>query len=963
MTFVTLSFESFVDLQCRLILLPRIEEEGLGAIVANYTPKESPTDPEKSSFHEEKKSDDDHSIKKKETMQEKDAENGNSISSSLDEEEMTKVTPESSKDDKKEASSKNDKTNYDSNETNSSDITGKILIGIEGVENSSDDWLEHDFSQILASIREARYPIVLRLGVDAKEGDVHTKSAENEEHPPLSNGIENHKDGQKPNSTLNAWSSWAATAASNAKEYASAQATALAAARTARLKKETAPPRPPSPSHVKKKCSLFLQLDDGDYVMIPSSMHETLEITTTSILSVRRESSQPCPAKGYRFQWLRSCSKLPCPETSCSSNPKEVDSGSIKNESNSITKPDGSTDQDDEWTILEGATNAIYQPNATDVGHRLKCIVSIEEDSADINCVEDISNARKEETIFCECLSPVSADKQLFNASRQALSRGAQFGNLVGCGSAFGKTFSIQIRIAISSEDKSISSATTIFQCAGADLEPIHASVIKSVSALANPANPKEFEFFFPLGPPEDSSMVPLLSSNGHFKLTAPNRVTRESILFTLGIANYSGEPAGLTENTVLYPHLGECQIATVTSSASSPPQDELPLSNVKFETAQEMSAIHDENRESNVDVNNMEAELKHLRMKLARRDKEVHDLQKRISKDDARCQQMKLELSKCHQERDTHHEESKQSKIALQATEKRIETLEADLTSTKRDYSANISTLENRITAQSEKILELEKGTRSLQNEKAVMTAAVEARDNKLDKMKEMKVAFDELSVKVTKGDSLRFELTDMAKRYEVLCQDLEKVAKSENECKDQLQEAQKSLNELYQNLESETSKRGKCEKELESIRKTSQNLKSERNSFKQKAEGLTKEISRLCRGGRTLRDIEKILADEEARRTEIEVLRSQKKKAVDESQQYRTAYEQQLVAQLNMGVDGAAVKALEQKAELERVVSELTEYVTAKEMQLETMKQVNEALTAELKELAKINMKTNEI
>jgi chromosome segregation ATPase len=201
------------------------------------------------------------------------------------------------------------------------------------------------------------------------------------------------------------------------------------------------------------------------------------------------------------------------------------------------------------------------------------------------------------------------------------------------------------------------------------------------------------------------------------------------------------------------------------------------------------------------------------------------------------------------------------------------------------------------------------------------------------------------------------------MGKRYEIICRDLEKVAASETECKDQLVKAETRVEELCQNLDSERTKKEQCQKELDSLQKTTQKLKAERNSYKQKADSLTKEISRLCRCGRTLRDVERVLVDEDSRKIEIEVLRTQKKKALEDLHQYRTAYEQQLVAQLNLGVDGAAVKALEQNAELERVVSELTEYVNAKEMQLETMRQVNETLTEDLKQLAKVNMSKDEI
>jgi hypothetical protein len=43
--------------------------------------------------------------------------------------------------------------------------------------------------------------------------------------------------------------------------------------------------------------------------------------------------------------------------------------------------------------------------------------------------------------------------------------------------------------------------------------------------------------------------------------------------------------------------------------------------------------------------------------------------------------------------------------------------------------------------------------------------------------------------------------------------------------------------------------------------------------------------------------------------------------------------------------------------------VVADLTEYITAKEMQLGTMRQVNEALADEMKQLARANMDKNDI
>jgi hypothetical protein len=94
-----------------------------------------------------------------------------------------------------------------------------------------------------------------------------------------------------------------------------------------------------------------------------------------------------------------------------------------------------------------------------------------------------------------------------------------------------------------------------------------------------------------------------------------------------------------------------------------------------------------------------------------------------------------------------------------------------------------------------------------------------------------------------------------------------------------------------------------------------------------------------------------------------EVSLLKSQKRQALEDLHHYRTAYEMTVVAQHKAGLDGEAMRALEQNAELERVISEMTEYVNAKEMQLETLKQVNQALSEELHMLAQASMSKNDV
>jgi len=123
----------------------------------------------------------------------------------------------------------------------------------------------------------------------------------------------------------------------------------------------------------------------------------------------------------------------------------------------------------------------------------------------------------------------------------------------------------------------------------------------------------------------------------------------------------------------------------------------------------------------------------------------------------------------------------------------------------------------------------------------------------------------------------------------------------------------------------------------------------------FKQKADSLSKEMSRICRNGRDISDIEKLITDHQALGSEVAQLRSEKKKALDEVEQSRTEYSQYVEAQIRVGADSEAVRALQRNIELERIVTEMTEYLNAKQMQLESVQDANRTLTKELQLMTK--------
>ena len=77
-----------------------------------------------------------------------------------------------------------------------------------------------------------------------------------------------------------------------------------------------------------------------------------------------------------------------------------------------------------------------------------------------------------------------------------------------------------------------------------------------------------------------------------------------------------------------------------------------------------------------------------------------------------------------------------------------------------RKDFLLRISSLESELKDKQESNLEYEKVLRSWNNEKAILTAAIEARDGKLIRFAELQSQVLELESVLEERDSLRFEL-----------------------------------------------------------------------------------------------------------------------------------------------------------------------------------------------------------
>ncbi|GKY97440.1 hypothetical protein MPSEU_000702500 [Mayamaea pseudoterrestris] len=723
--------------------------------------------------------------------------------------------------------------------------------------------------------------------------------------------------------------------------------------------------------------NIFIHTSSGAWLPLPKT--ETngatgeLVLTNSSVISVRFSATEPCLSRNFSFQWYCSCNN-----------------------------------SDQKWQILKGATNASFQPCATEVGHRLRCAVQAK-DKGETVSVKDPEAEGDIKIYYCETIGRVLASEQLFNGARQALVRGTSFGGLVGKDKATGRSFSIKIQTKKYKDEKgnkASCSAITIYQVSGKTAEPMHPEnePVTGVMACVDYSTPKEFKLVFANGIPQSASMVAALATDNQLTLQSSTRLGRESLLLTLGIANFPGKQSELGPTTMLYdcpsrdpaPILlqysydstveGDVDCASHgTGSTCTSPMDPLRLGSPERKNRSSpcpsLSTVHSKSSTSRTQersnslgsmsilsdsddstrTGELEQEVVLLREKLDRKNKVVGDLQRQLAQSEAlsakKEEQVQISARSLQQS-----ENDKQSLTqSLRLAEKKVVTLQESVKIMQEKHHQKVEAVEAISAEKSAKILELEKTIRTLQNDKAVLSAGIEAREGKLARMDELQRSYLEMTSKIRHEEVLRVEIEAASRRCNETIDELEQVKKALVEKESEVERLTNKTCQFSSELEHERKKTASHHADIETLQLRIQKLVAERNNYKQKGDSLSKEMSRICRNGRSIRDVERILIDEASLRQEVVLLREQKRRALEDLDHYRTSYEQSRSAQQMAGFDADTVNVLERNAELERLLAELTEYVQAKEMQLETLMQVNAAIQKELKDLTKSTMSKN--
>jgi len=265
--------------------------------------------------------------------------------------------------------------------------------------------------------------------------------------------------------------------------------------------------RPTSPQNDSSRplYGIFLQTTKDGYIPLDGISRTSITVTNSSLLTVRFNANQSQSTRDLKFQWLRSTYPLDDPRY-----------------------------QETSWITLHGANRAMYQPSVTDCGYQLKCVTT------------DDTNEDEDPSVH-ECIlqRTVEIDPIILNTAQKNLEGGGNvsFESLLGCGKAEGKILRITIEKGPSTDGQT-TSHLFIYQVSGNRDALLHDvnTPIRHATAEADASKPNIFYLIIPENVSDSTtSTIQYLCTHNRLELYAEDRVTRESFLTTLGIANYIG--------------------------------------------------------------------------------------------------------------------------------------------------------------------------------------------------------------------------------------------------------------------------------------------------------------------------------------------------------------------------------------------------------------------------------------
>jgi hypothetical protein len=602
-------------------------------------------------------------------------------------------------------------------------------------------------------------------------------------------------------------------------------------------------------------CSIFIQTPLGFELVQREALSS---ITTNSVIAIRLTKDKACHTgkNGYAFQWYRS---------NIDGLINDAFVQSFDGNSNYKVPPG--------WSLLRGACYAAYQPSVSDVGRQLLCIIKHEEAFLQ----------------YCSLPCIVVLEQSLFDSAKKSLfggQRSISFCYLEGLDDR--SRFRLKIDV-VSRDDFISSSAIFLEKVAGGSEDESYDEKerITHFRADADPAKPRRFDL--------------TCSPHGRLRLDAANRKSRESLVLSLGLANFKGKLASLTNETTLF--------------ASYESEDTIPS----------------ENELSPPDKHSLlVAKLAEMNSLLISKDFAITKLQQALLDSDAKTRKMEVDLELSQDAK--HH-----LKLSIQKLESRV-TVQA-------------RKIEDLSKAQTDAVAVHARVVKALKNEKAVLQAAIDVRDGKIDGLTTQLSDLVERSSlqteQVSTTENLKSDLCQAHERYSLA----ERLIVS-------MKEKERILNlELASTKETAVKHESRCIELKSTVFKCESDckkIKMERNILRQRIEELSKEMLRMSKNNLESIENEKLKgAIQELGREQIyllgqiEIVKNERRDALDKLHAVQAAHQQSVRFQRSPSTEvtnGSSV--LDRIGELESVIASMTEYLSAKDMQIETLKQVNEAI-----------------
>jgi chromosome segregation ATPase len=297
----------------------------------------------------------------------------------------------------------------------------------------------------------------------------------------------------------------------------------------------------------------------------------------------------------------------------------------------------------------------------------------------------------------------------------------------------------------------------------------------------------------------------------------------------------------------------------------------------------------------------------------------------------------------------------------ALQRAAERIKSYKNTVEQTLQEHTMHTAVGEKQLERQSTKVKMLEKTVRTLQNDKAILSAAVEARDSRLSSMSDLQMSLKEVESKLGIQEALQHKLKEAKMKCKSLRMQTKSAEENENVYQEKLAKHARKVLDLEGHVNLANDQRRSCQKELSMQQIAIQSLKQSVTVANKNAKVFPRKLARYvgmveAYGMWKLSSLTMKLV---VRRLFFFEIRNGKHWKRCSTTGLRTSNHGR--RRKFAGLDNDMAKVLEQNLELERLLSELTKYVSAKEMQLETLKQVNDALKSELGSITKGRMTRN--